>query len=816
MALATEDNSNDFWQQVSAMISKYEEDTYFSTMSVTIGESEIDIDGKTVPIDDSNSVPYIENGRTMMPVRGLAETIGADVSYDDSKKTVTVESSEAAVLMTIGLDEMEVNGEKVQLLSAPKIVNDRTMLPVRDVAEALDCEVEWIPETETAVFSKPLQTKRIIAYSENVRDEDSLVSVSGQGMTIMQFDSINDTRDALEKLKSQGVTAEADYVRKTDALSWGIAEIGSEKYYEEVDYASGSSIVAVVDTGIDLSHSYFENRIVSGYDFYDGDSNPQDERGHGTHVASTVLDVAGFNPHIKVMPVKIFGKDCYTSSSLIAAGIEYAADNGADVINLSVGGKHSSWIEQKAIDYANEKNIAVVAAAGNDSLDLVNNDYSPAGLNGVITVTALNENRELAKFSNYGNGVVEFAAPGVNIQGAKLGGGYCYMDGTSMASPHVAGVYALAKAVHPNMPVKEITIGLQKNAREMSNTQYYGAGEIRVNNLESKISSIYIKNEAVRDITRTNAVIGGEIGYEGIVPEYVGVRLGTTKNNDKEIYKIPFKNNGNGKMHFVCDLNKDAGVTLSPGGKYYASIFVKPAEMGFVSDLIEFTSEKAPEEPIKSALKILPTEYPIGTVAVGSKFYLKGRIKSDCHITGVKSYLLDENYNIVQKSSGWTTTQTYVIENSNLDVGLKFEKLAPGNYYLKYSATDETGNSVDWISELFSVATNNSGNSELRILPEAYPIGEIPYGKTFVISGRIKSNYHITDVRAYLLDSNKNIIMEASGWTTTQTYVIERSALDKGMKFDKLSPGGYYLKYAASDESGKTISWTSDMFYIVK
>lgn len=820
VVFATEDNSDDFWQQVCMMVAKYEEDTYFSTMSVTIGESEIDIDGEIVPIDESNSVPYVENGRTMMPVRGLAEAIGADVSYDDSTQTVTVESPETVVLMTIGFDKMKVNGETVQLLNAPKIVNGRTMLPVRDVAEALDCEVEWIQETETAVFTRPLQTKRIIAYSETAKDSDAVMSVRGHGMTVMQFDSIDDMKEALDKMESEGVTAEPDYVRKIDAMSWGINEIGSEKYYEQVDYASGSATVAVVDTGVDLSHSYFSGRLVKGYDIYDNDNNPQDERGHGTHVASTVLDVAGFNPNIKIMPVKVFGTEDSTYSTTIAAGIEFAVDKGADVINLSVGGQHRSTVEQQAIDYANKMNVAVVAAAGNEKLNLEYYDYSPGGLNGVITVSALNENGELASFSNYGDGIVEFAAPGVNIQGAKLGGGYCSKSGTSMATPHVAGVYALVKAVHPDMNLDDMTEGLKNNTIDKGNARFYGAGEIRVSNLESKLSSVFVNGEMVTDITQTNAVIKGDISYKGIEPEFVGVRIGTSKDNKEDVYTISFTENKNGKMNFVCDLNTDAECVLTSGTKYYASIFMKPAGLDYVSDLLEFTTEEIPEEsnpePEKSELRILPTDYPQGSIEVGNKFYLKGRIKSNFHITDVRSYLLDESKNIVQESSGWTTTATYVIENSRLDVGLKFNQLPMGNYYLQYKASDETGNSVTWTSEMFSVIGSDTGNPELRILPEAYPIGEIPYGKSFMLSGRIKSNYHITDVKAYLLDSNNSIVMEASGWTTTQTYVIEGSALDRGMKFNKLEPGGYYLKYETADESGKTINWTSDIFYVVK
>lgn len=468
------------------------------------------------------------------------------------------------VLMTIGLDEMEVNGNSVALLNAPEIVNDRTMLPVRDVAEALDCEVEWVQETETAVFTRPLQTKRVIAFSEDVSNDEAIATVSGEGMTVMQFDSIEDTKVALEELEEKGINAEPDYVRKLSAMSWGINDIGSEKYYSQTDYAAGSAVVAVVDTGIDLSHSYFRNRLVSGYDIYDNDNNPQDTDGHGTHVASTVLDVAGFNPNIKVMPVKVFGDgEDYTTSGAVASGIEYAVDHGADVINLSVGGAHSSDVEQQAVNYAHRKNVAVVAAAGNEKLNLDNNDYVPAGLDHVITVSAMNENGTLASFSNYGQSKLEFTAPGVSIQGAKLGGGYCTKSGTSMASPHVAGAYAIVKAVHPDMSVDDITAGLKENAKDKGNPALFGHGFIRVNGLESKLSSVWCDDEKVSNIAETSATLTGTIRYEGIVPEYVGARLGTSQNNQTDVVKVRFSNNGNNTMKLNCNLT-----SLTPGGQH--------------------------------------------------------------------------------------------------------------------------------------------------------------------------------------------------------------------------------------------------------
>lgn len=520
---------------------------------------------------------------------------------------------------------------------------------------------------------------------------------------------------------------------------------------------------------------------------------------------------------------KVFGASNSAYSSTIAQGIEYAVDNGADVINLSVGGQHKSECEQAAIDYAYRKNVAVVAAAGNEKLNLAYCDYSPGGLNHVITVSALAENGSLANFSNYGNGVVEFTAPGVNIKGAKLGGGYCTMNGTSMASPHVAGVYAIVKAVHPEIGIDEITEALGENARNKENSSYYGYGYIKVNALEKYLSRVFCENDKIDNVTDNSATLSGTIRYTGIIPEYVGARLGTSRNNQSDVVKVRFNDNGNDTMNFKCDLS-----SLKSGTTYYVCIFMKPGGFDYVSEDIEFTTTGTPSnpeptpEPDKSELRIVPNKYPTGEIKEGSSFGLSGRIKSNCHITDVRSYILDSNYNVLQESSGWTTTQTYVIEDSKLDTGLKFAKLGVGTYYLRYYAEDETGNSVTWTSDAFKVIAEEKQPepepepdiSDLRILPDSYPSGQLTQGNNFGLSGRIKSNYHITDVRAYLLDSNKNVIMEASGWTTTQTYVIENSALDKGMKFNLLSAGTYYLKYTASDESGNSVSWTSDAFTV--
>lgn len=204
--------NEDYAALLSEMIQTYDSDEYFSTMSVTIGEPNLVIDGETIPIDESGSVAYVESGRTMMPVRGIAEAIGADVSFDNRTQTVTVENEETVIAMTIGENEMEVNGQSVMLLSAPKIKEDRTMLPVRDVAEALDCEVEWQQETQTATFTRPYQTKRIIVHSEKADTSNSVASFSANGKTVIQFDNIEDAKACVEINNNNGFNAEPDYI----------------------------------------------------------------------------------------------------------------------------------------------------------------------------------------------------------------------------------------------------------------------------------------------------------------------------------------------------------------------------------------------------------------------------------------------------------------------------------------------------------------------------------------------------------------------------------------------------------------------------
>ncbi len=247
----------------------------------------------------------------------------------------------------------------------------------------------------------------------------------------------------------------------------------------KVDYAwnmtvgSSSIILAVVDTGLDLGHPDFQcaNKLVAGYDFVNNDSIPQDDVGHGTHVAGIAgactdneIGVAGTNWLLRIMPVKVLGADGRGNISDIVNGINWSVQHGARVINLSLGGTQDASALRDAISTAYENDVVVVVAAGNDYLKGDPIIY-PAAYPGVLPVAATGHNDEHAAYSSSLRQVHGVAAPGGNMlyngdpdpnhsiwSTYWRGGGapYAPRQGTSMAAPHVAGLAAMILGINPS------------------------------------------------------------------------------------------------------------------------------------------------------------------------------------------------------------------------------------------------------------------------------------------------------------------------------------------------------------------------------
>ena len=218
--------------------------------------------------------------------------------------------------------------------------------------------------------------------------------------------------------------------------------------------------VAVVDTGVQAGHPDLNGQVLAGYNAISGGTNANDDNGHGTHVSGIIAaaannktGIAGLARFAKILPVKVLDADGGGTTDRVAEGITWAANNGAKVINLSLAGGHDPAM-QTATEYAQSKNVVVVAAAGNEGCGLLGSPTAyPAAYSGVIGVGSIDEDGGISSFSSCGSWV-DVVAPGGSIVSTVIQNSntdldceqsvaYCYLSGTSMASPHVAALAAM-------------------------------------------------------------------------------------------------------------------------------------------------------------------------------------------------------------------------------------------------------------------------------------------------------------------------------------------------------------------------------------
>jgi subtilisin family serine protease len=313
---------------------------------------------------------------------------------------------------------------------------------------------------------------RGFAVSLNSRQLDAVRRMSGveaveENATVTAYDLAHTTDTAAPAALAAPAVAPSGV--RAAAGDWGLDRIDQpnlplDGQFNTVGKGAGATAY-IMDTGIDFGHSEFGGRAVPGFDAIGDGRNGQDCQGHGTHVAGTVGGATyGVAPQASLVSVRVLGCDGSGSWAGVIAGFDWVAKNAKQpaVLNASLGGSSSPAVNDAATALA-DAGVLPVVAAGNSSADACN--FSPAGAVGVFAVGASTSADRQASFSNFGK-CLSLYAPGQSITSAKLGGGSVALDGTSMASPHAAGVALLYKAANPTADAQTVGDWVASQATE--------------------------------------------------------------------------------------------------------------------------------------------------------------------------------------------------------------------------------------------------------------------------------------------------------------------------------------------------------------
>ena len=297
--------------------------------------------------------------------------------------------------------------------------------------------------------------------------------------------------------------------------SYGISKIGSPKSWTEFSTGNRSIVVAVIDTGVDYTHEDLSSNMwknskeieangidddnngfiddIYGWNFVGNNNNPFDDNRHGTHVSGTIgalagngLGTIGVSPKVSIMACKFLSKDGWGTLDAAMKSITYAVANGAKVLNNSWGGGSFSQALLDTIKAAERSGVLFVAAAGNSGKDSDKEPMYPASYDAanIISVAATDALDQKASFSNYGKTMVDLGAPGVAVFSTLPNNLYGTLNGTSMATPHVAGAAALIWAYKPTLSVydlKDLMLNTVDHIDSMKDTTVSG-GRLNVYN----------------------------------------------------------------------------------------------------------------------------------------------------------------------------------------------------------------------------------------------------------------------------------------------------------------------------------------------
>ncbi|WP_276374993.1 S8 family serine peptidase [Chryseolinea sp. H1M3-3] len=490
------------------------------------------------------------------------------------------------------------------------LVSDKLKVPIKDHSPAFPGIVDQmirLNSTETDLpkdLSKRLRNKRPSPVKSSL-SKSIVVKLNRNENIQFLIDQINNDKTFLQASGFVNIRAERInlfYVNATPndpmfSSQWSHAKTGATEAWD-VETGDVETVIGIIDTGIDAYHEDLRANIHdTGYDFVDidtalfksygyqflegedytvPDNNPADYNGHGTHVAGIAAGVGDNNVGISgvchncsILPVRAgcsilyFGAEYgILPDDAIANAIVYATDNGADIINMSFGGRGSFTIKS-AIDYAYAQGVILVAAAGNYS---TSDKYYPGGYDEVVAVASSDRYDNLSYFSNYGSWV-DIVAPGHDILstvpsvGSQAGtNGYKELSGTSMASPYIAGVAGLLKSKNPSLTREEIISTLYNTADNIDalNPSYVsllGYGRVNV-------------SKAIANMVGPNIVFNGTD-----ITEIIGNKDGNINAGEQISLVVNLQNTWRTADMVSATLSSDdSNVSISQTVGYYQSI----------------------------------------------------------------------------------------------------------------------------------------------------------------------------------------------------------------------------------------------------
>jgi len=528
IAASTSEFDDSFFREVSRLVTNNWDDGFIDSIVFTIDNPYMVVDGVRSEIDPGMGTrPTIVDDRTMIPIRALVEQIGGSLSFEPTQQMVTIDSVQTIELQ-IGSMTISVDGVLQHIDASPVIINDRTMLPLRAVAENLDFELDWNPDTQEITLTRDFQTRRLIARTTGAVDFTQLgatdiISGGPNNVTVLQFATIHEARAAHDILQEHSnvywvqpdfyFVVEDIFDHEPEAVSleaanvanpsWAVERIGTARYAEFIRNSGRSRqvVVAVLDTGVDANHPFLSGRVLPGLCVITDSTNPYDwcrrpgSIGHGTPTAGVIVANTP-NLDVRILPVRLLGVDentLYATTIRFAYGIIWAAYR-ADVINMSLSQTERSGricnFTQEAIALAVNRNTTVVVSAGNRGANVSNlqqgNQLSRHP--NVITVAATDQNDRPMSWTNWG-ARVDVAAPGTAIPTSRSmiqGGGLTQNNrlygGTSAAAPHVAAAAALYIMNNPGRSPAAVQQAMRRyvNTPAGWNNNRYGTGIINM------------------------------------------------------------------------------------------------------------------------------------------------------------------------------------------------------------------------------------------------------------------------------------------------------------------------------------------------